>query len=87
MRRETQAGVLSAAELDLGSENRPRSETPGSVNGNKRGKTQGGLTFIGSLSRSMWGADNEPPEEFSGIKRKIGFSVRCRLSLSRHEVY
>ena len=55
MRRETQAGVLSAAELDLGSENRPRSETPGSVNGNKRGKTQGGLTFIGSLSRSMCG--------------------------------
>ena len=51
MRRETQAGVLSAAELDLGSENRPRSETQGGVNGNKRGKTQGGLTFIGSLSR------------------------------------
>ena len=37
------------------------------------------------LTRIVDGADNEPPEEFS-LESKIGCSVRCRLSLPRHEV-
>ena len=37
------------------------------------------------LTRIVNGADNGPPEEFS-LESKIGGSVRCRLSLPRHEV-